>query len=187
MPDCNVAGHFDRSILGEAHMFSHPTCRSFKKHPCYFMDPEGLFTTIGAAASVFLGLYTGIVLLMLPGHRDRLTSLALQFCACLVLASVLGLAAHIPINKNLCVLIQYLSWHSIHYAHSSFVTCHCSPCKRCNPTHLSDKTTVFPVLCHSSGTALLEIWMDMAAGGYGPTLFAQQLKYLPIPVSFHFR
>lgn len=101
MPDCNVAGHFDRAILGEDHMFSHPTCQSFKSHPCYFMDPEGLFTSSGATVSVFLGLYTGILLLMLPSHGDRLISLGAQFCGCLSLTLFLGLFVRVPINKNL--------------------------------------------------------------------------------------
>jgi len=42
--------------------YQHPTCKAAVP-PCSVLDPEGLFSTVGATCSVFIGLLFGFLML----------------------------------------------------------------------------------------------------------------------------
>ena len=56
-PNCNLAAYIDTLVLGTKHMYSAPLCKRMR-NGCAAFDPEGLFTTLGAVGSGFIGVST---------------------------------------------------------------------------------------------------------------------------------
>lgn len=84
----NAPAYFDRLILGTVHLW--------RDGP---FDPEGLFSTLPALLSTWLGYGFGMVLTTTDGHSQRLR-LWLRYSAILMLVGLLG-GLIIPINKQL--------------------------------------------------------------------------------------
>ena len=76
-PDCNAASWIDAKVLGKAHLYPYPSCRS-SHPPCKAFDPEGLFTTAGGAmSSTAIGLGYGSAFLMLRTQKARIQTVGL--------------------------------------------------------------------------------------------------------------
>ncbi len=104
--DCTggAAGYIDRALLGDGHIYRHPTsAKIYDSHVPF--DPEGLLGTLTSAALVLLGCHAGKIMLAYPSWGQRVSRW-------LVWALVLGLVAGflcdfsqeggvIPVNKNL--------------------------------------------------------------------------------------
>jgi predicted acyltransferase len=88
-PEANLAAYLDRGILGTNHLWK--SARTW--------DPEGLFSTLPAVATVLLGVFTGR---WLRSERSAAEKTVALFIAGNV-GLVLGLIWHslFPINKNI--------------------------------------------------------------------------------------
>nr|XP_016851015.1 PREDICTED: heparan-alpha-glucosaminide N-acetyltransferase-like [Anolis carolinensis] len=106
-PNCTggAAGYIDKWLLGEDHMYHHPTCKEMYKTTQPF-DPEGTLGTINSIVLAFFGLQAGKIILM---YRQQPLSILKRF---LIWAVLLGFISailtkctqnegFIPINKNL--------------------------------------------------------------------------------------
>jgi predicted acyltransferase len=88
-PEANLAAYLDRGILGTNHLWK--SARTW--------DPEGLFSTLPAVATVLLGVFTGRWLRSERSAAERTVGLFIAGNVGLVL----GLIWHslFPINKNI--------------------------------------------------------------------------------------
>ncbi|XP_077206986.1 heparan-alpha-glucosaminide N-acetyltransferase-like isoform X2 [Paroedura picta] len=104
-----AAGYIDKWLLGENHIYRHPTCKELYKTTQPF-DPEGILGTINSIVMAFFGLQAGKIILM---YRQQPWSILKRF---LIWAILLGIVSAIlsnftqnkgiiPINKNLCFSI----------------------------------------------------------------------------------
>ncbi|KAH8292746.1 hypothetical protein KR018_011203 [Drosophila ironensis] len=104
-PNCigGAAGYVDLKVLGEAHIYQHPTAKYVYDSSAF--DPEGVFGCILSVVQVLLGSFAGVTLLVHPTWQSRIRRW-------LILAAVLGLIGGglcgfsrengaIPVNKNL--------------------------------------------------------------------------------------
>nr|XP_056706511.1 heparan-alpha-glucosaminide N-acetyltransferase-like [Euleptes europaea] len=106
-PNCTggAAGYIDKWLLGENHIYRHPTCQELFKSTQPF-DPEGILGTTNSIVMAFFGLQAGKIILM---YRQQPQSILKRF---LIWATLLGIVSAIlsnftqnegiiPINKNL--------------------------------------------------------------------------------------
>ncbi|XP_075412695.1 heparan-alpha-glucosaminide N-acetyltransferase [Tenrec ecaudatus] len=106
-PNCTggAAGYIDRVLLGEDHLYQHPSS-AVLYHSKVVYDPEGLLGTINSIVIAFWGVQAGKILLY---YKDQTKDILLRFaawCCILGLASVALTKASdnegfIPVNKNL--------------------------------------------------------------------------------------
>ncbi|XP_053319352.1 heparan-alpha-glucosaminide N-acetyltransferase isoform X2 [Spea bombifrons] len=76
-PNCTggAAGYIDRLVIGEAHIYQHPSSNVIYKTTIPY-DPEGILGTINSVVIAFLGLQVGKVLVYYKNqHRQVLVSL----------------------------------------------------------------------------------------------------------------
>ncbi|XP_051559292.1 heparan-alpha-glucosaminide N-acetyltransferase-like isoform X1 [Myxocyprinus asiaticus] len=100
-----AAGHIDRWLLGETHIYQTPSSRVVYQSIVPF-DPEGVLGSINSILMAFLGLQAGKILLH---YRDQHRQIITRF---LIWGSILGIISavltkcsrnngFIPVNKNL--------------------------------------------------------------------------------------
>ncbi|XP_030740520.1 heparan-alpha-glucosaminide N-acetyltransferase [Echinops telfairi] len=106
-PNCTggAAGYIDRVLLGDDHLYQHPSS-AVLYHSKVAYDPEGILGTINSIVIAFWGVQAGKILLYYKDQtKDILMRFAAWFCI-LGLASVALTKASenegfIPVNKNL--------------------------------------------------------------------------------------
>ncbi|XP_070043330.1 uncharacterized protein LOC107786738 isoform X1 [Nicotiana tabacum] len=120
-PACNSAGMIDRYILGMDHLYAKPVYRNMKE--CYGsnntrasstmpswchapFDPEGILSSLTAAAACIIGLQYGHILVKFQDHKERLCSWSVLSLALLVVGLFLAFIG-VPLNKSLYT-ISYL-------------------------------------------------------------------------------
>ena len=86
-PDLNLAGKIDRQVLGAAHLYT-PT-----------IDPEGLFSTLPAIASVLLGNLIGFGLRSLRTNKQKLRWMSVAGSMLVFLGWIWSFT--LPINRTL--------------------------------------------------------------------------------------
>jgi len=99
-PVCNSEGYIDSLILGESHLYSHPTCLDWDP-PCKHFDPEGLVSTFASSLSVFIGLYYGYTIIHKKSHLKRIKHWLIPAVAFMAMGLTLHFTGAIPLNKNL--------------------------------------------------------------------------------------
>ncbi|XP_058145843.1 heparan-alpha-glucosaminide N-acetyltransferase [Dasypus novemcinctus] len=106
-PNCTggAAGYIDRLLLGEEHLYQHPS-----SHVLYLTevayDPEGILGTINSIVMAFLGVQAGRILLC---HKEQARGVLVRFAAWCCLLGLISMAltkisenqGFIPVNKNL--------------------------------------------------------------------------------------
>ncbi|XP_037668941.1 heparan-alpha-glucosaminide N-acetyltransferase isoform X4 [Choloepus didactylus] len=106
-PNCTggAAGYVDRLLLGDNHLYQHPSSNVLY-HTEVAYDPEGVLGTINSIVMAFLGVQAGKILLY---YKDQTKDILIRFT---VWCCVLGLISvaltkisenegFIPVNKNL--------------------------------------------------------------------------------------
>ncbi|KAJ7324386.1 hypothetical protein JRQ81_017406, partial [Phrynocephalus forsythii] len=106
-PNCTggAAGYIDKLLLGEGHMYQHPTCKEIYKTTQPF-DPEGILGTINSVLMAFLDFQAGKIILI---YRQEPLSILKRFLIWAILLGVISAIltkctqneGFIPINKNL--------------------------------------------------------------------------------------
>ncbi|XP_077158887.1 heparan-alpha-glucosaminide N-acetyltransferase isoform X3 [Paroedura picta] len=106
-PNCTggAAGYIDRLLLGEKHIYQHPSASVLYMTTVPF-DPEGILGTINSVILAFLGLQAGKILLF---YKDQHRRIMLRFCVWSVIMGAISAALTscsteegvIPVNKNL--------------------------------------------------------------------------------------
>nr|CAB3252729.1 heparan-alpha-glucosaminide N-acetyltransferase-like [Phallusia mammillata] len=105
-----AAGHIDRWLFGEKHMYGHPTCL-----PIYYpylengqkvpFDPEGVLGSINGCIIVFLGSQVGKIFLYYKTPKDRCIRWIIWAVGLATITLILTKASAnhgwIPVNKNL--------------------------------------------------------------------------------------
>lgn len=114
-PACNSAGMIDRDLLGIDHLYTKPVYRNLKECNIYSdgqvpqtspswchapFDPEGILSSLTAAATCIIGLQYGHVLIQLQNHKERLWNWVIFSVLLMCLGSLLALVG-MPINKSL--------------------------------------------------------------------------------------
>lgn len=121
-PACNSAGMIDRYILGIDHLYAKPVYRNMKECNgsnsdtvsesmpswCHApFDPEGIVSSLTAAATSIIGLQYGHILVQFQDHKGRLYSwsiLSLSLLAVGLFLDVVGM----PLNKSLYTISYML-------------------------------------------------------------------------------
>ncbi|XP_021249921.1 heparan-alpha-glucosaminide N-acetyltransferase [Numida meleagris] len=106
-PNCTggAAGYIDRLVLGEKHIYQHPSCNVLYQTTVPY-DPEGILGTINTILMAFLGLQAGKIIL---SYKDQHKQIMIRF---FIWSMVMGIISailtkcskeegFIPINKNL--------------------------------------------------------------------------------------
>ncbi|XP_037382576.1 heparan-alpha-glucosaminide N-acetyltransferase, partial [Talpa occidentalis] len=106
-PNCTggAAGYLDRVLLGDDHLYQHPSS-AVLYHTEVTYDPEGILGTINSIVMAFLGVQAGKILLY---YKDRTKDILIRFTAwCCVLGLISAALTKvsenegfIPVNKNL--------------------------------------------------------------------------------------
>lgn len=106
-PNCTggAAGYIDRLLLGEDHLYQHPSS-AVLYHTEVAYDPEGILGTINSIVMAFLGVQAGRILLY---YKDQTKAILLRFTAWSCFLGLISVAltkvseneGSIPINKNL--------------------------------------------------------------------------------------
>ncbi|XP_063156424.1 heparan-alpha-glucosaminide N-acetyltransferase [Candoia aspera] len=106
-PNCTggAAAYIDRLLLGEKHIYQHPSSNVLYLTVVPF-DPEGILGTINSVVMAFLGLQGGKILLF---YKDQHKQIMLRFCVWSVIMGVISVLLTkcskdqglIPVNKNL--------------------------------------------------------------------------------------
>lgn len=105
-PNCTggAAGFIDRVILGEQHLYQHPTIKEIY-HTSMPYDPEGILGYFTSIFLVFLGLQAGKILITYKESKERLIRWITWSCATGTVAAILCFCSKndgiIPVNKNL--------------------------------------------------------------------------------------
>ncbi|KAM8939872.1 heparan-alpha-glucosaminide N-acetyltransferase [Pelodytes ibericus] len=106
-PNCTggAAGYIDRLILGERHVYQHPTSNVIYKTTMPY-DPEGILGTINSVVLAFLGLQAGKILGFYKNQHKQILVRFFTWSVLLgVLSAILTLCStnegFIPVNKNL--------------------------------------------------------------------------------------
>ncbi|XP_030378987.1 heparan-alpha-glucosaminide N-acetyltransferase [Scaptodrosophila lebanonensis] len=104
-PNCigGAAGYIDRQVLGNAHIYQHPTAKHVYDSSAF--DPEGVFGCILSVVQVLFGVFAGVTLLIHPTWQARIK----RWLICAALLGIIGGAlcgfskehGIIPVNKNL--------------------------------------------------------------------------------------
>lgn len=114
-PACNSAGMIDRYILGIDHLYAKPVYRNMKEcngsnsdtvsksvpswcHAAF--DPEGIVSSLTAAATSIIGLQYGHILVQFQDHKGRLYSWSILSLSLLVVGLFLDFVG-MPLNKSL--------------------------------------------------------------------------------------
>ncbi|XP_013789471.2 heparan-alpha-glucosaminide N-acetyltransferase-like [Limulus polyphemus] len=99
-----AAGYIDRVILGEAHIYQHPTIKVIYLTELPY-DPEGILGFLTSIFLVFLGLQAGKILLTYQDWKPRIGRWLIWGTIIGLIAIILSKASindgWIPINKNL--------------------------------------------------------------------------------------
>ncbi|XP_042328087.1 heparan-alpha-glucosaminide N-acetyltransferase isoform X2 [Sceloporus undulatus] len=106
-PNCTggAAAYIDHLLLGEKHIYQHPSSNVLYQTTVAF-DPEGILGTINSVIMAFLGLQAGKILLF---YKDQHRQIMLRFCVWSVIMGVISAVltkcskdqGFIPVNKNL--------------------------------------------------------------------------------------
>nr|XP_033771290.1 heparan-alpha-glucosaminide N-acetyltransferase isoform X4 [Geotrypetes seraphini] len=106
-PNCTggAAGYIDRLVLGEEHIYQHPSSNVIYQSTVAY-DPEGILGTINAIVLAFLGLQAGKILLF---YKDQHKQIIRRFFIWGIIMGVISAVltkcsqneGFIPINKNL--------------------------------------------------------------------------------------
>ncbi|XP_048186303.1 heparan-alpha-glucosaminide N-acetyltransferase isoform X2 [Perognathus longimembris pacificus] len=106
-PNCTggAAGYIDRLLLGDDHLYRHPSS-TVLYHTEVAYDPEGILGTINSIVMAFLGAQAGKILLY---YKDQTKSILIRFAAWCCILGLISVAltkvsaneGFIPINKNL--------------------------------------------------------------------------------------
>ncbi|XP_072191262.1 heparan-alpha-glucosaminide N-acetyltransferase isoform X1 [Excalfactoria chinensis] len=106
-PNCTggAAGYIDRLVLGEKHMYQHPSCNVLYQTTVPY-DPEGILGTINTILMAFLGLQAGKIIL---SYRDQHKQIMSRFFIWSIVMGIISATltkcskeeGFIPINKNL--------------------------------------------------------------------------------------
>ncbi|KAI5248696.1 Heparan-Alpha-Glucosaminide N-Acetyltransferase [Manis pentadactyla] len=106
-PNCTggAAGYIDRMLLGDSHLYQHPSSVVLY-HTEVAYDPEGILGTINSIVVAFLGCQAGKILLY---YKDQTTAILIRFSAWCCLLGLISVAltniseneGFIPVNKNL--------------------------------------------------------------------------------------
>ncbi|GAV57017.1 DUF1624 domain-containing protein [Cephalotus follicularis] len=119
-PPCNALGFIDRFILGEHHLYQHPVYKRTKEcsvnspdygplppgSPAWCLapfDPEGILSTLMAAATCFVGLHFGHILIHYKGHMQRIFPWSLSSFSLLISGYLMEMLG-IPLCKPLYTL-----------------------------------------------------------------------------------
>ncbi|XP_019377783.1 PREDICTED: heparan-alpha-glucosaminide N-acetyltransferase [Gavialis gangeticus] len=100
-----AAGYIDRLLLGEAHIYQHPSSNVIYQTRVAY-DPEGILGTINSIFMAFLGLQAGKILLFYKDqHKQILSRFFIWSLKMAVISAALTKCSKdegfIPINKNL--------------------------------------------------------------------------------------
>ncbi|XP_039958205.1 heparan-alpha-glucosaminide N-acetyltransferase [Bactrocera tryoni] len=104
-PNCTggANGYVDRLILGDAHIYQHPTAKFI--YGAQAFDPEGVFGCLLTVVQAFLGVLAGVIILVHTGWSARIKRWLYWSLALALLGGALCFftveAGPIPINKNL--------------------------------------------------------------------------------------
>ncbi|XP_032300475.1 heparan-alpha-glucosaminide N-acetyltransferase isoform X2 [Coturnix japonica] len=106
-PNCTggAAGYIDRLVLGEKHIYQHPSCNVLYQTTVPY-DPEGILGTINTILMAFLGLQAGKIIL---SYKDQHKQIMIRFFIWSIVMGIISAAltkcskeeGFIPINKNL--------------------------------------------------------------------------------------
>ncbi|XP_050002726.1 heparan-alpha-glucosaminide N-acetyltransferase isoform X2 [Alexandromys fortis] len=106
-PRCTggAAGYIDRLLLGDNHLYQHPSS-TVLYHTEVAYDPEGILGTINSIVMAFLGVQAGKILLY---YKDQTKAILMRFAAWCCVLGLISIAltklsaneGFIPINKNL--------------------------------------------------------------------------------------
>uniref|UniRef100_A0AC11DGR9 Heparan-alpha-glucosaminide N-acetyltransferase n=1 Tax=Ovis aries TaxID=9940 RepID=A0AC11DGR9_SHEEP len=100
-----AAGYVDRLLLGDQHLYQHPSS-AVLYHTEVAYDPEGILGTINSIVMAFLGVQAGKILLY---YKDQTRGILIRFAAWGCLLGLVSVAltkaseneGFIPVNKNL--------------------------------------------------------------------------------------
>ncbi|XP_069190488.1 heparan-alpha-glucosaminide N-acetyltransferase isoform X2 [Procambarus clarkii] len=99
-----AAAYVDVSVLGEAHIYSHPTCKTIYNNDAPY-DPEGILGALMAVLTVQFGAAAGRIIITYQGHGPRIKRWLVWAVVCGLLAGFLcdwrKEGGPIPVNKNL--------------------------------------------------------------------------------------
>lgn len=121
-PACNSAGMIDRYILGLDHLYTKPVYRNMKEcngsnrdtvsesmpswcHATF--DPEGIVSSLTAAATSIIGLQYGHILVQFQDHKGRLYNWSILSLSLLVVGLFLDFIG-MPLNKSLYTISYML-------------------------------------------------------------------------------
>ncbi|XP_066091332.1 heparan-alpha-glucosaminide N-acetyltransferase [Saccopteryx bilineata] len=106
-PNCTggAAGYIDRLLLGDDHIYQHPSS-TVLYHTAVAYDPEGILGTINSIVMAFLGVQAGKILLY---YKDQTKVILIRFTAWWCFLGLISVAltnisendGFIPVNKNL--------------------------------------------------------------------------------------
>ncbi|NWX91701.1 HGNAT acetyltransferase, partial [Nothoprocta pentlandii] len=106
-PNCTggAAGYIDRLLLGEKHIYQHPSSSVLYQTKMPY-DPEGILGTINSTVMAFLGLQAGKIILL---YKDQHKQIMSRFFIWSIVMGIISAAltkcskneGFIPINKNL--------------------------------------------------------------------------------------
>ncbi|XP_030673075.1 heparan-alpha-glucosaminide N-acetyltransferase isoform X1 [Nomascus leucogenys] len=106
-PNCTggAAGYIDRLLLGDDHLYQHPSS-AVLYHTEVAYDPEGILGTINSIVMAFLGVQAGKILLY---YKARTKDILIRFTAWCCILGLISVAltkvseneGFIPVNKNL--------------------------------------------------------------------------------------
>ncbi|XP_069064620.1 heparan-alpha-glucosaminide N-acetyltransferase [Pleurodeles waltl] len=106
-PNCTggAAGYIDRTVLGEEHIYQHPSPNVMYQTTVPY-DPEGILGTINSVVMAFFGLQAGKVLLYYKGqHKPIMVRFLIWSAVMGVISAILTKCSQnegfIPVNKNL--------------------------------------------------------------------------------------
>ncbi|XP_059100481.1 heparan-alpha-glucosaminide N-acetyltransferase [Peromyscus eremicus] len=106
-PHCTggAAGYIDRLLLGDSHLYQHPSSAVLYRTEMAY-DPEGILGTINSIVMAFLGVQAGKILLY---YKDQTKAVLMRLAAWCCILGLISVAltkmsaneGFIPINKNL--------------------------------------------------------------------------------------
>ncbi|XP_069341133.1 heparan-alpha-glucosaminide N-acetyltransferase isoform X1 [Eulemur rufifrons] len=106
-PNCTggAAGYIDRLLLGEGHLYQHPSS-AVLYHTEVAYDPEGILGTVNSIVMGFFGVQAGKILLY---YKDQTKAILIRFTAWGCILGLISVAltkvseneGFIPVNKNL--------------------------------------------------------------------------------------
>ncbi|NXX88924.1 HGNAT acetyltransferase, partial [Centropus bengalensis] len=106
-PNCTggAAGYIDQLLLGEKHIYQHPSSNVIYRTTMPY-DPEGILGTINTIVMAFLGLQAGKILLLYKDqHKQIMSRFVIWGIGMGIISAILTKCSKeegfIPINKNL--------------------------------------------------------------------------------------